>query len=208
LSTASSRRGGRAFWLGSRAGRLVITAFVLACLAAGTVYWLTAHQASASAAASQKYGGLPSWLPKSKIPTGRVVQASAAHPQLAIEGDSVVVKLAHASVTATVVGPNVPEEGQFPVPATSPCAFTVTFTRATGVIPLKAAAFTVLDELGQLHYLRITAQGGGKAPAQVTPGKTVTLIMSDVLPTGTGTLRWSPVSGSPVVSWDFDVEID
>jgi hypothetical protein len=208
LSTDSSPRGSRAFGLGSRAGRVVIATLALAFLAAGTVYWLTAHQTSASAAASQKYGGLPSWLPKSKIPTGRVVQASAAHPQLAIEGDSVVVHLASGSVTVTVVGPNVPEEGQFPVPATSPCAFTVTFAHASAAIVLKRAAFTVLDELGQLHYLKITAQGGGKAASQVTPGKTVTLIMSAVLPTGSGALRWSPEAASPVVSWDFDVEID
>ncbi len=187
---------------------MVLATLVLACLVAGTVYWVTGHQASASAAASQKYGGLPGWLPKSKIPTGRVVQASAAHPQLAIEGDSVVVHLASGTVTATVVGPAVPEDGQFPVPATSPCAFSVSFAHASAVIALKRATFTVLDELGQLHYLKITAQGGGRAPSQVTPGKTVTLVMSAVLPTGSGTLRWSPTAASPVVSWDFDVEID
>jgi hypothetical protein len=32
--------------------------------------------------------------------------------------------------------------------------------------------------------------------------------VSDALPTGNGRLRWAPVGVKPVVSWDFDVEID
>lgn len=194
-------------WPGSRAGHLLLAALVVASLATGGGCWLTAHQTHAALPASQKYGGLPSWLPKSTVPVNRVVQASAAHPQLSIEGDTVQVQLAHGSVLATVVGPSVPEEGGFPVPATSPCAFAVTFTRASGVVPLDPAAFTVLDEVGRVHYLRITGYGGGKAPSLVAPGQTVTLTMRAVLPTGSGTLRWAP-SATPVVSWDFDVEID
>jgi len=41
-----------------------------------------------------------------------------------------------------------------------------------------------------------------------SPGRTVTLIVHDVLPVGSGTLRWAPATTRPVVSWDFDVEID
>jgi hypothetical protein len=108
----------------------------------------------------------------------------------------------------TTVGPQVPEEGKFPVPATSPCAFDVTLTKATATIALRRGDFTVLDEQGHLHYLRITAHGGGRAPAAIRPGQTVTLVMRAVLPTGSGTLRWSPRSPRPVASWDFDVEID
>ena len=207
---ASSQRGSRAFGLGSRAGRVLVTGLALLGLAVAAVYLDSAHAAHAtrSAASSQKYGGLPSWLPKSKVPIGRIVQASAAHPQLAIEGDTVSVHLADGHVMATVVGPSVPEEGQFPVPPTSPCAFTVTFTQASGFVPLNPSAFTVLDELGQLHYLRVAVQGGGKVPSRVAPGRTVTLIMRAVLPTGAGTLRWAPTTPKPIVSWDFDVEID
>ena len=50
--------------------------------------------------------------------------------------------------------------------------------------------------------------GRRTAPASVRPGQTVTLVMRAVLPTGSGTLRWSPQSPKPVASWDFDVEID
>lgn len=119
-----------------------------------------------------------------------------------------LVVLGNARVDVTTVGPQVPEEGQFPVPATSPCAFDVTFARASAPIALRGADFTVLDELGHLHLLRITRLGGGPAPATIRPGQTITLVMRTVLPTGSGTLRWSPRSPRPVASWDFDVEID
>jgi hypothetical protein len=163
---------------------------------------------SGSGSGSGKYGGLPSWLPKSTVKVGRVVSASAAHPKLAIQGDTVAVTLAGGHVLATAVGPTVPEEGEFPVPATTPCSFTVTFTRAAGTVPVSPATFTILDEQGQLHHPRVTARGGGKAPATVGQQQTVTVVVKAVLPTGSGQLRWSPGPGKPVVSWDFDVEID
>jgi len=210
VKVASSQRGSRAFGPGSRAGRLIIAGVAAACLAVlAVIYWPGGHAPQAARSASSgHYGGLPSWLPKSKVPTGRVVQASAAHPQLAIEGDTVSVHLSHATLLATAVGPQVPEEGKFPVPATSPCSFTVTFARASGTVRLQPDAFSILDELGHLHHPRVTVQGGGPRPADVAPGQTVTLIVRDVLPTGSGTLRWAPGTAKPVVSWDFDVEID
>lgn len=159
-------------------------------------------------AAAAKYGGIPTWLPTPTLPVGRVVQASAAHPWLAVEGDTVRVHLAAGQVTATAVGPQVPEEGKFPVPATSQCTFTVTLTAASGSVPLNPAAFTTQDEEGHLHRLSVSVQGGGPVPAVVAAGHTVTLLMSAVLPTGSGTLRWAPAGTQPIVSWDFDVEID
>ena len=77
-------------------------------------------------------------------PTDHLVTATAAHPRLAVEGDTVHVELAHAQVDTTIVGPQVPEEGEFPVPATSPCSFTVTLTRASGAVSLRASDFTIL----------------------------------------------------------------
>ncbi len=149
------------------------------------------------------YGGIPSWLPKPTVHVGRVVVASAAHPWRAIEGDVVSVHLARGRVRALVVGPAVPEEGQFPVPATTPCTFTVTLDRAAGVVPLRASAFTIVDEVGKIHHPRIVRA----LPARVAPGRTVMFNVKAVLPTGNGRLRWSP-EGTLVVSWDFDVEID
>ena len=109
---------------------------------------------------------------------------------------------------ATAVGPSVPEEGRFPVPATSPCTFIITFTAATGLIPISASAFTFVDELDHVHHPRVTAMDGGPPPTQISPGRTVSVRVNDVLPTGDGGLTWTPGGGRPIVAWDFDVEID
>ncbi len=118
------------------------------------------------------------------------------------------MQLAHGRVLATASGPQVPKEGQFPLPKSSPCTFTVTFTGASGAVPLNAKDFATTDEEGRLHTLKVTALGGGPMPSAVKPGQTVTLTMYAVLPTGEGRLLWAPQPGRPLVQWDFDVEID
>ncbi|HWX43708.1 MAG TPA: hypothetical protein VNY52_00130 [Solirubrobacteraceae bacterium] len=138
----------------------------------------------------------------------RVLQASRAHPALTIQGDTVSVALPSGRVLATAVGPEVPEEGRFPVPATSPCTFVVTFAHPAGAIPITASAFTFLDEHGHVRHPRATAMGGGPPPRFLRPGRAVSLKVYDVLPTGNGSLTWAPLGGRPIVSWDFDVEID
>jgi hypothetical protein len=162
----------------------------------------SAHGSEAS------YGGLPSWLPKATVPVNRVVQASSAHPALAIQGDTVSVNLAGARVLATAVGPSVPEDGRFPVPATSPCTFIVTFAAASGAVPLGPRAFTFIDEFGHVRHPRVTSMSGGPVPKQIPAGRPLSLKVYDVLPTGDGGLAWAPGGGRPIVSWDFDVEID
>jgi len=142
------------------------------------------------------------------VPVGRVLHASSGHPVLAIQGDTVAVRLAIGRVLATAVGPTVPEEGRFPVPETSPCTFIITFTAATGAIPLSPTAFTFVDELHHVHHPRVTAMSGGAPPTRVLPGHTVSLKVYDVLPTGDGGLEWAPERTHPIVAWDFDVEID
>jgi hypothetical protein len=197
----------RAFGPGSGRARAFAAAAVGAlAVVAALVFILTRGDEGASAAT--RYGQLPSWLPKAKTHTGRTVVASSAHPRLAIEGDSVVVDLTGGRTLATAVGPEVPEDGKFPVPPTSPCTFTVTLTSAHGAVPLEAGAFTILDELSHVHHPHVTAAGGGPLPARVRPGQTVKLRVSDVLPTGGGRLRWAPDGAKPIASWDFDVEID
>ena len=161
-----------------------------------------------SGGSSAGYGTIPSWLPKATVPVGRTVTATTAHPWLAVEGDTVSVHLARGRAEATTVGPAVPEEGRFPVPATSPCTFTVTFAVASGIVPLRASAFTIVDELGRLHHPQVKMRGGGPLPSHIPPGRTVSLTLKDVLPTGNGRLRWAPDGARPIVSWDFDVEID
>jgi hypothetical protein len=188
-----------------RAGWLAAIGLLAVIAAAASLYLA---RSAAGTPAAGKYGGLPSWLPTSTIPVGRIAAASPAHPWLAVEGDTVRVRLARGQALATAVGPAVPEEGAFPVPASISCTFTITFASVSGTIPLSPAAFTILDELGHLHHPLVAAHGGGPVPADATAGKTLTLTVTAVLPTGSGTLRWAPTGGSPVVSWDFDVEID
>jgi len=178
---------------------------VAVALIAGLVFAVARPHGSASAA---RYGGLPSWLPKSTIPVGRIVTASAARPQLAIEGDTVEVVMPQGRVMATAVGPAVTSQGQSPPPPVTGCTFTVTLTQASGVVSISSGAFTIVDEQSQLHHPRVTTQDGAPPPAQVHPGQTVTLNVSEVLPTGNGQLRWAPQGGAPIVSWDFDVEVD
>jgi hypothetical protein len=155
------------------------------------------------------YGYIPAWLGRPTVPVGRVVTATPTRPWLAIQGDTVRVELPNARVLATVVGPAVPEEGKVPVPKTTACTFTVTLTFASAPILIRPRQFAAIDEQGALHTLKVRSLGGGPPPSQVTPGTTVRLKLSTVLPTGGGRLVWAPLEGSrPLVQWDFDVEID
>jgi len=204
LPSVADVRGSRAFGSGSR--RLALLAAAVAIATGGAVAGVLLTRSGRPAAGG--YGQIPSWLPQPKTPVGRIVSASPAHPWLAIEGDSVSVRFARGRVLATAVGPQVPEEGRFPVPATSPCTFVVTFARTSGTVPLRSSSFTILDEDGRLHRPRVTVLGGGALPARLPAGKTISVKVSSVLPTGSGDLRWAPGGRKPVVSWDFDVEID
>ena len=116
--------------------------------------------------------------------------------------------LAHGAVKAIAIGPDVPEDGRFPVPKSTRCRFELTFTDASGVVALRSRMFTIRDELGALHHPRVSGPGGGPVPRRVLAGQSVTLTLTAVLPTGSGTVRWTPSGRTPVVGWDFDVEID
>jgi hypothetical protein len=209
--------GGRAHGLGPRWPLIALAAIAvlaLALLGAALGGLFSSGGAAASgaqthrAADSAKYGGLPSWLPKPKMSVNRVVSASAAHPALAIQGSSVEVETPQGHVLATAVGPETPEQGRFPVPATSPCTFVVTFARPSAAIPLDAASFELVDEFGHVRHPRLSAISGGPPPRQLEPGHTLSVRMYDVLPTGDGALEWTPAGRRPTVAWDFDVEID
>ena len=152
---------------------------------------------------------LPSWLPRATVPAAdRIVTATPSRRKLAIEGDTIALRLPSGRAMVTAVGPDVPEEGESPVPATSPCRFTVTVTAVHGSIPLSSRDFSFLGEHGQRNGARVTVRGGGALPKRIVAGHRLTLTLSSVLPTGNGQLRWSPLGGKPIVSWDFDVEID
>ena len=207
-SQGTPRGRSRAFGPGSWRIALAVAAVIVATSIVVAVAGTGGAGSRATASPSTKYGGLPSWLPKPKVVVGRTVVASAARPWLAVEGDTVEVDLAAGRVRALAVGPAVTNSGQFPVPATTRCRFTVTLSRVSGSVPLRAGAFTILDEYGTVHHPRVTVASGRALPTRLAAGQGVTLTLSEVLPTGNGQLRWAPAGHLPVVSWDFDVEVD
>jgi hypothetical protein len=194
---------GRAFGPGLR--RACIAAVLVIAVVVAVVALSTGHGRTSP---KLRYGGLPSWLPKSTFNPNEVLQASLRKPVLAIQGNTVSVNLAGGHVLAKLVGPTVPEDGKFPVPPTSPATFVLRFSHASGVVPLSAAAFALVDERGTVRFPAIAVVGGGALPARVPPGRTVSLRMHDVIPTGDGGLLWKPEGRHAIVSWDFNVEID
>ncbi len=219
-----SGTGGRASALGPRRALLptiaaaVLVAVLIMSLSgalssggtAGTRRPGAAHSSAAnhSANVSAKYGGLPSWLPKPKVRVRRALTATPAHPALSIQGETVAVDFPGGHVLATVVGPEVPEEGHFPVPAITPCTFILTLASASGTVPVRASDFTFVDDHGGVHHPQLSALRGGAVPSTVPAGKPVSLKLYDVLPTGDGGLEWAPGGGRPLVGWDYTVEID
>jgi hypothetical protein len=185
-----------------------VAVVLVIALAGLTGVLASGHGQASGTRAPVRYGGLPSWLPKTTIHTGRVVQASEAHPALEIQGDTVSVELPGGRVEVTAVGPEVPEEGRFPVPATSSCTFVVTFAAASRVIAIDPAAFALIDDLGHVRHPQVMAMDGGPPPREIVPGRPVSLKLRNVLPTGDGGLAWAPLRGRPIVTWDFVVEID
>jgi hypothetical protein len=190
-----------------RMGPVAISALLLAALIVGGAL-LTAEGGGHHTSSTAKYGGLPSWLPTPKHQINQVEQASSTHPVLAIQGSEVSVALPHGRVLAAAVGPQVPEEGHFPVPSTSPTTFVVTFSAASGTVPISPSAFGLIDDLGHVRHPRVTTMDGGPAPRSVGAGRVVSLKLHDVIPTGDGGLTWAPDGGRPLVAWDFVVEID
>jgi hypothetical protein len=206
LRTATAARGRGSFWPRSRRGRRLATACLLLVALGGAagVVLLT----FGSSTPQSKYGLIPDWLPKPTVPVGRIVQASAAHRWLAIQGDTVSVQLTQGHVLATAVGPaipsSIPQEAEENDVETSPGTFTVTLASASGVVPLNPRAFTIVEN-GRLYHPRFPS---GRLPARVAPGRTVTLTMKAVLPEGDGSVRWAPNGGTPIVAWEFNLELD
>ncbi len=146
--------------------------------------------------------------PRISFTTDRVVQASAAQPRLAVQGDSVSVATGHGQVLATAVGPSVPPPDPAAGPTSTTCTFKVTLVARSGAVPLSPGAFTIIDEQGRLHRPSVSVSGSSAASGQVVPGRPVTLSVRSVLPIGGGRLSWAPDGSKPLVSWDFDVELD
>ncbi len=154
------------------------------------------------------YGEIPSYLPKTKVPTGRVVTATPEHPALAIEGVGVAVRLPHGRTDATIVGPDVPEKDQGTFQNTAKVSFDATFADTYGTVLLAASMFTITDELGTIHHPNVTVMHGGQLPTTLPHGRSITLLLRTTLPIGNGRVKYRPAGRHAVVSWDFDSETD
>ncbi len=144
----------------------------------------------------------PGWTPD----TGRIVQASRADPRLAIQGDTVAVADGSGRGRATAIGPAVAQRGLSPTETSVRSTFTVTLAAQSGSLPVNPAAFSIVDEQGQVHQPSVTTTDGARVPTQLAAGHSVTLSLTTVLPVGGGRISWTPQGSRPMVAWDFDVE--
>jgi hypothetical protein len=162
-----------------------------------------------AAAVKGAFGAYPTFLPRSTIEAGAahtVVDATATHPALATQGDTVRVHTATGSVLATVAGPEIPNVGLPKGFSTSPATFTLTLTDASTTIPLSTSAFNAVDDSGRIY--RLSLPTGSTLPAAIAPGETVTTKLFATLSTGEGRLRWIPSGHLAPVEWDYTVEVD
>ena len=173
-----------------------LAALAVTCLGAATGCGAAHHQA---------YGGLPAFLPKVTVPVDRIVTASAAHPQLAVQGVAVDARLPAGQVQADVTGPAVPPFVAPPPPAVT-TTFTVSMRDISGTVPVRVGDFTIRDQTGRL-VAPLLVQGESPPPPAAPDGGTLRFQLTAVLPVGEGTLRWAP-GGQPTVTWDFVVEND
>jgi hypothetical protein len=157
--------------------------------------------------------GIPGFIPRDTTAVNRIVTATPGHPQLAIAGDSVVLKLASGRALATLNGPLYNNKYVGSNDPTVPAQFVLSFTNVRGALPLAPSDFTILDQLGNNIVPSIRVQGGGALPKQLEPGRRLTLIMSTIIAAGDGSIVYNPTGiakagHKPLVGWDFIVEDD
>ncbi len=210
-----ARNGGRASRPGLRLGVLAATTVLAAAVA---VIVLSSGGGSThphNAAASLKYGQIPSWIPRQKQPSDSVVSATTAKPVLAaVEGDTVLARLPGGSAYVTAVGPSVPNWVQtyahrnlWTADSLAPSTFTFTVARAAGALPLRASAFEIQTQEGQIVHPAVSLANGRPLAATVKLGRSVTLTLRAKLPEGEGAIRWADGNRTLVV-WMYSLELN
>ena len=117
--------------------------------------------------ANVRYGSIPADLRnKQAPPANQVLSASAAHPAIAIQGNSVGLHFAHGSALATAVGPDVPDRIQGSADLHTPATWDLTFADVHGTVPIAARLFSITDEQGLLLLPRVSVVGGGPLPTR------------------------------------------
>ncbi|MGH9020312.1 MAG: hypothetical protein ACRDV0_04765, partial [Acidimicrobiales bacterium] len=150
------------------------------------------------------YGGLPAWLPTTTAPTGQEVAATPAHPQLAIEGDTVRVDLGATTDLVTVTGPSVPPFVAPPPPLTT-ATLTVSLRSLSGGLTVRASDFTLVDGNGVVLHPQFFV--GGETAATVSPGRPAVVRVREFMAVGSGSILYAP-AGRAIATWEFTVEND
>lgn len=151
-------------------------------------------------------GPLPSYLRTATAqPVDRIVTATHARPQLAVQGVAVDVDLPTGRVQALVSGPAVPPFVTPPPPSVT-AVFTITLAHTSGTVPVRLSDISITDQLGRSFHPTLVV-GEKPPPATAPTGSTLTFRVTAVMPTGEGRIYWSP-GGKPIVGWDFIVEND
>jgi hypothetical protein len=193
-------RGGRATWLGSPSRVSAVIALVVIVPLTGLVWSSESGRSNLDT-----YGALPSWLPSSSVPTNRIVSATIEHPQLGIGGSTFMVTVGGAKTLVTMSGPQTPAFVT-PPPPTTRATFTITFAKTSRALALDARDFGIIDGKGDVFYPKTFV--GGAAHTVATSGKVISVEVSEVMATGTGSIAWAPDGKHPVVTWEYTLEND
>lgn len=157
--------------------------------------------------------GIPRAIPNSTNTVNRIVTATPAHPQLAIEGASVQLDLPSGTALATMQGPLYDNRYVGTNDPTIPARFVLTLTDVHGTLPLAPADVTIVDQQGNDILPSIVVKGGGPLPKQIHTGDRLTLVMGTIIAVGDGSIVYNPTGfvkagHRPLVGWDFVVEDD
>ncbi len=218
---SGDRKGGRAGRPGPRVIQVAAAVIALLVAAVAVIAIKPGGPTTGSLAAghlqtSSVYGKVPSWDRIPEAPAVKAVIATPRHPDLkAMEGYPVDARFSGGAVRYFAEGPSVPDwvasqasDGQLKEGESVPSTFEVTFTGATGTVPLAADDFTVITYNGKLLHPTVTNASGGALPATVAPAQTVRLKLMTSLPEGDGEIRWAPVGGRILVSYFWTLEFD
>lgn len=213
-ATPSRNGGGRAFRPGPR---WAFGAAALAAVIVAAVVVFALKPGGGHGAPGQKYGTLPSWLPKMHTVENETPElATVSKPVLAEEqGYTVSAKLPGGSAQVTANGPVLPgyvsnyvQSGKWPSTRLVPVSFYVTFASVKGDIALAPRDFNVLDGSGTILQTKVSIKGGGKLPAVLHSGQTVTLDVRGKAIEGQGSIRWAPGGKNVLVGWIYQLELD
>lgn len=83
-----------------------------------------------------------------------------------------------------------------------------TASQTTAPILIMPRSIATFDERGHRYQPTMRSQSGGPVPPRVRPGRSVTLRLDTVLPTGSGEVVWTGNGTTPIVSYEFVTEID